>query len=98
MGNHKGRVEWENPLPSLLGPTLRMQTEDWPSGLKAHTVGSCPDFHSQEPTVLLGKVSLNDFFSHSVFISGIVPNQVQDLILGLVELLAVLLGLSLKLV
>jgi len=39
-----------------------------------------------DPQVLLGRAALSVFFSQSVYMSGIVPTQVQHLALGLVEI------------
>jgi len=70
----------------LMQPKITVGLLDGKCTLLAHV----KFFIHQYPQVLLGRAALNPFIAEPVLISGVVPTQMQDLALGLVELHEVL--------
>ena len=85
MEPHKGRVEGHNPLPFRAGHLSFAAAQESVGlpGCKCTLLA-----HVQNMQVFLYRAAAHwdEFFFRSVFMSGIIPPQVQHLAFGLVEL------------
>jgi len=86
-GSHEGRVEGDNQLHVLAGHLSSDGTQDTISfpGCKCTLLAHFKFFINQDPEVLLSRATLKESFSQMVYISGIIPTQVQNLALCFVE-------------
>ncbi|KAJ7407639.1 hypothetical protein WISP_125504 [Willisornis vidua] len=98
MGSLDARAKGQNPLPQPAGHSAFDESQDADDILDyEHALPSHVQLfiHSQ---ILLCRDGLNDNFSHSVLISGIVLTQVKHLALGLVDPHEIVMGPSIKFV
>jgi len=89
-----GRISTLDLLDVLLLMQSKIQLAFW--AVSAHCQLMSNFSVHQYSQVLLHRATLNPFISQSVLLLGIVPTQVQDLALGLVELCEVCTGPLLK--
>ena len=100
MGSHQSRVDRQNHLPPPAGYAAFDATQDSVGfvGCELALTAHVQLFIHQYPQVLLGRAALKPFLPQTVLILGVVPTQMQDLALGLVEPHGVHTGSPLQLV
>jgi len=85
MGPLEVRVKSDDYLTHLTGnPFLAQDTVDL-LGCKCMLMAHIKFFIHQDPQLPFHRDGLNQFFSHSIYVSGIATIKVQHLALGLVE-------------